>query len=62
MKGTVGSFTMTDGTISDNYADYGGGVALVDGRNEFYMAGGVIRNHQVEWRGGGVIAHWCPNC
>jgi hypothetical protein len=40
----------------DKRADYGGGVALIDGKNEFYMSGGVITNNRVEWHGGGVLA------
>ena len=50
------SFTLQDGTIDHNTAEYGGGVATSDG-GVFTMAGGNINDNEAKQCGGGVSVH-----
>jgi hypothetical protein len=52
--GSTSVFTMSNGEISGNYADYGGGVAIWEA-GKFNMSSGFIKNNRVEFGGGGVL-------
>jgi TolB-like protein len=47
-----GTFAMSGGTISGNFADAGGGVYVYDGT--FTMSGGTISGNSADYGGGGV--------
>jgi uncharacterized repeat protein (TIGR02543 family) len=59
-----GTFTLTDGTISNNHttqsgsgATYGGGGVFVTGDGTFEMSGGVVSGNSSHYDGGGVMVY-----
>lgn len=52
------ALTMYDGQISDNLADWGGGIYFANGTCSFDMRGGEISGNTARTNGGGIVAHY----
>ena len=52
------ALTMHDGQITDNLADWGGGIYFANGTCSFDMRGGKIGENVARTNGGGVVAHY----
>ena len=52
------ALTMHGGEITDNLADWGGGIYFANGTCSFDMQGGKISENVARTNGGGVVAHY----